>query len=152
MHNDAKIIDSVMCEFCHERRYFIMLLKHAVVEKIGASTESTRIDFPEWSDPDEYYHFKGVKIVEFDTISDLDDVVLVSQKEFLEICFYYIGEFKKAHPEEKYSLIYLAEQKIQKDLAAMPSQTLSKPLVAGNLPQRKLSLFKRLVLKLSKVF
>ena len=119
MHNDAKIIDSVMCEFFHERRYFIMLLKHAVMEKIGASTESTRIDFPEWSDPGEYYHFKGVKIVEFDTISDLEDVVLVSQKEFLEICLYYIGEFKKAYPEEKDPLIPLAEEKIKKDLTTM---------------------------------
>ena len=152
MRSDAKIVDSVMSDFCYKRSYFIMLLKHAVMEKIGASTEGYSIDFPDWSDPDKYYHFEGVKLVQFSTVSDWEDVVLVSQKEFLEICLYYIGEFKKAHPEEKDPLIPLAEEKLQKDLAAMPSQTLSKPLSAGNLPQRKLSLFKRLVLKLSKVF
>ena len=117
--NDALIIDSVMRDFCHNRSDFLFLIKYAVMEQMGASTESSRIDVPDWSDPDEYYHFEGVKIVQFDYTSDWEDVVLVSQKEFLEICLYYIGEFKKAHPEEKDPLIPLAEEKIKKDLAAM---------------------------------
>ena len=119
MQSDAEIIDLVMCKFCDERSCFIMLLKHTVMEPNGIGLESSRIDFPDWNDPDQYYHFEGVKIVEFDPMSDWEDVVLVSQKEFLEICLYYIGEFKKAHPEEKDPLIPLAEEKIKKDLAAM---------------------------------
>ena len=114
MQNDANIIDLVMGKFCAERYYVILLTKHAVMEKNGIVLESSRIDFPDWSDPDEYFHFEGVKIVEFDPMSDWEDVVLVSQKEFLEICLYYIGEFKKAHPEEKDPLIPLAEEKIKK--------------------------------------
>ena len=119
MQSDAMKIDLVMRDFCSEHSYFIMLLKHAVMKQNGISTESATIDFPDWTDPDEYYHFEGVKIVKFDTVSDWEDVVLVSQKEFLEICLYYISEFKRAHPEEKDPLIPLAEEKIKKDLAAM---------------------------------
>ena len=152
MRSDTKIVDSVMRDFCYRTSDILFLIKYAVMKKYGAGLDSSRIDFPDQSDPDEYFHFEGVKIVKFDTISDWEEVVLVSQKEFLEICLYYVSEFKKSHPEEKDPLILLAEEKLQKDLAAMPSQTLSKSLAAGNLPQRKLSLFKRLVLKLSKVF
>ena len=119
MCSDAKIIDAVMCNFCHKCSSFLFLIKYTIVEKLGAGLESSRIDFPDWSDPDQYYHFEGVKIVKCDTMSDWEEVVLVSQKEFLEICLYYIGEFKKAHPEEKDPLIPLAEEKLQKDLAAM---------------------------------
>ena len=119
MRSDTKIVDSVMRDFCYRTSDILFLIKYAVMKKYGAGLDSSRIDFPDWSDPDQYYHFEGVKIVKCDTMSDWEEVVLVSQKEFLEICFYYIGEFKKAHPEEKYPLIHFAEEKIKKDLAAM---------------------------------
>ena len=119
MRSDTKIVDSVMSDFCSRPFCFSRLIKYAIMNPIGIGLEGSSIDFPDWSDPDEYFHFEGVKIVEFDPMSDWEEVVLVSQKEFLEICFYYIGEFKKAHPEEKDPLIPLAEEKIKKALADM---------------------------------
>lgn len=120
MRSEADMVDSVMKDFFSSGVCFIRMLKDSVIENIGSELEGARIDFPDWNDADDYYHFKGVKIVECGFSGDfepVDTVVLIPQNEFLKRCLYYIDNFKEKHPNVNDKTVQLAEDKIRKSLS-----------------------------------